>query len=301
LSAGVITTNEQFVFQHFVAPGDVGVMTHFWFTLPLPGADGVMIRYYIDGEAKPSIEFNPNLAAGVGFGDTAAPWGTKWIGKGARDGSYNINFKIPFQKSIVVTAYHLSGTYGGFYMIVRGATNVPIDFGGVKIPMTAKLNLFKIENAQFNSLDLITLAKVDSGAGVVIYHNLAVQSGNMNFMEGCYHWFTPDNNEFPGVVLSTGMEDYYDSGWYFNAGGFHLENAGLTHLSNQQGQPVTFSAYRFHEMDPLTFTNGFSFVWRNGDNTDVSGIKCLTIPGRSAGSPTKSTVWSQVWVYTWQN
>lgn len=33
LSAGHITQQEQWVFQHFVAPGDVGVMTHFWATV----------------------------------------------------------------------------------------------------------------------------------------------------------------------------------------------------------------------------------------------------------------------------
>jgi hypothetical protein len=26
-----------------------------------------------------------------------------------------------------------------------------------------------------------------------------------------------------------------------------------------------WSAYRFHEMDPLRFNNGFRLVWRNGD------------------------------------
>jgi len=299
LSNGVVTITEQYVFQHFVASGDYGVMTHFWYTIGNPGSDGIIVRYYVDGETTASIQFNPALAAGVGFDDTTAPWGLKWIGKGAKDGSYFINFKIPFQKSIVVTVQHLTSNLGGFYMIVRGSTNTPLDFGTVKIPSNAKLRLTRIENVKYNSLDLVTLAEAKTGQGVVIYHNLAVQSGNMNFLEGCYHWLTPDAPEFPGVVLSTGTEDYYDSGWYFDAGPFHLPTAGLTHLVNIQGQPVTFSAYRFHEADPLTFSNGFSFVWRNGDNVDASGIKCLTIPGKAVGSPTASQVWSQVWYYTW--
>ena len=32
-----------------------------------------------------------------------------------------------------------------------------------------------------------------------------------------------------GMLLSTGMEDYYDSAFYFNGGGFHDPVAGLTH------------------------------------------------------------------------
>jgi len=27
----------------------------------------------------------------------------------------------------------------------------------------------------------------------------------------CYHLYTPYNEEFPGTVLSTGMEDFFDS------------------------------------------------------------------------------------------
>lgn len=115
LSSGSITPKEQHVFQHNVAPGDVGVMTHFWITyehavcalcfvccalrccvlsvsllsvaLNASQADyGTIIRYYVDGETNASIVFTPSLACGVGFHDAQAPWGTKWFGKGAKDG-----------------------------------------------------------------------------------------------------------------------------------------------------------------------------------------------------------------------
>jgi len=38
--------------------------------------------------------------------------------------------------------------------------------------------------------------------------------GNLNFLEGCFHSYSPYNKPFPGVVLSTGTEDYFDSAWY---------------------------------------------------------------------------------------
>jgi len=40
---------------------------------------------------------------------------------------------------------------------------------------------------------------------------LAVESANKNFLEACYHLFTPHDQAFPGTVLSTGTEDYFDS------------------------------------------------------------------------------------------
>jgi len=40
---------------------------------------------------------------------------------------------------------------------------------------------------------------------------LAVQSGNLNFLEGCLHAYTPYNQSFPGTMLSTGTEVGTDS------------------------------------------------------------------------------------------
>lgn len=48
-------------------------------------------------------------------------------------------------------------------------------------------------------------------------------------------------------------QDYFDSGWYFNAGEFRLPVSGMTHLVNQDKNVTEWSAYRFHEMDPLRF------------------------------------------------
>jgi len=241
------------------------------------------------------------LASGVGFYDTQAPWSNDWVGKGAHDGAWNWNIRVPFQKSVIVSFLHSSPnvSYGGFYMIVRGAVNIPISVGEVSVPPTARLNLFKLNWVKFDPLAWVTVASVPRNTkGVFFMHTLAVSSGNMNFLEGCYHAYV-GNEEFPGTVLSTGTEDYFDSAWYFNAGEFHLPNAGYTHMdSNAPG--VNWSAYRFHERDPLPFTDGFSLVWRNGDATDSSGIKCLIdAGGHPVGNPTVSSVASYSFYYTW--
>jgi len=288
LSGGSITTEEQFIFEHYVAPGDYGVMTHFWTTYLTDTDKGVLVRYYIDGETNASIQFTPSLAAGVGFYDPQGPWGTQWFGKGAADGGWFFNFKIPFQKSVMVSVQHLYADHGAFYIIVRGATNLPLNdiVSGVSIPSTARLTQF-VTNATFDALTWIPLVNVSAGTqGVHFMHSLAVSSGNFNFLEGCYHMYTGETTEFPGVLLSTGTEDYFDSAWYFNAGEFHLPVSGFTHI-NQTNNGVTFSAYRFHIMDPLVFDDGFALVWRNGDALDPSGIKCnMQTGGHPAGSPT---------------
>jgi len=296
--AGIgIDTNERWIYQHVLAPGDFGVMTHFWTTAPPHVEGGVLIRYYIDGETNASIAFQPALACGVGFSDETAPWGLKWFGKGAADGGWFWNFRVPFQKSVVVTIQHLYGPFGGFYVIVRGLTNVPVRIGDLQLPSTARLHQFTT-NATFAPLALITLASLPSGKGVFFMHTLSVQSGNPNFMEGCYHWILPGNT-YPGILLASGTEDYFDSGWYFNAGPFKFPVSGLSHQTVANNN-MTWSAYRFHEMDPLTFTNGFSFVWRNGDLLDAAGIKCMTLTGGTiVGSPTPAGIVAYAWAYSW--
>ena len=58
----------------------------------------------------------------------------------------------------------------------------------------------------------------------------------------------------------SGTEDFFDSGWYFNAGEFHSPVSGFTHLVSTKNK-TEWSAYRFHEMDPLRFADGVKSEW----------------------------------------
>lgn len=86
------------------------------------------------------------------------------------------------------------------------------------------MNLFVVKRS-VKPLEWVPLVDIKQGSGLLFMHTLAVQSGNLNFLEGCYHSYSPYNQEFPGTVLGTGTEDYFDSGWYFNG------NAGTLLLS----------------------------------------------------------------------
>jgi len=299
LSNGALSTTEQIIFNWIIPTGvSNGVMTHFWATAGNGILEKTIVRYYVDDEKNASIEFIPPLACGTAVDETRAPWGTKWIGKGAKDGSWFNNFRIPFQKSIRVTVQHQTGSFGGFYIIVRGAPNIPIDIGGVAIPSKAKLLLQRFEQT-VQPLAWVPVVNVPSGNGLFFMHTLSVSSPNLNFLEGCYHQYVPPTQPFPGTVLSTGTEDYFDSGWYFDGGQFWLPVAGLTHIS-QSGGTSEVSAYRFHETDPIPFDQGILIHWRNGDMVDASGRKCfIETGGAVVGTPGPSAVTSYGWVYVW--
>ena len=290
--------NETSIFEHNVAPNNIGVMSHFWATCTEDCIQSTRVRYYVDGETTASIDYNPLRASGVGFNDSSiAPWGTKWVGSGSRR-AYFHNFKIPFTKSIRITIQSDTlRNQNTFFIIVRGVLDAPITVSGVAIPSNAKLLLQKFEGT-VKPLEWVNVTSVPTGSGIHFASSLIVKSGNMNFLEGCYHSYTPFNEAFPGTLLSTGTEDYFDSAWYFDAGEFQMPVSGLTHLNKTAG--VTWSAYRFHEMDPLPFEDGLRVVWRNGDVVDkVTHAKCYSQTGNVVGSPTSSEIVSYSWVYVW--
>lgn len=131
---------------------------------------------------------------------------------------------------------------------------------------------------------------------------------------------------------------------YFNAGEFRFPVSGFTHGVNEKtvtecvffdiflslcrgvrlyraapAQSISLpsslfrdalwlpgSAYRYHEMDPLRFTDGVRMAWRCGDIGAAApngGHKCfaetLAGGGHKAGNPTCDHVISYAWVYVW--
>jgi len=297
-SGGFVSSDERTMFAYVLPKSaDLGVMTHFWSTAPFPVLEQTIVRYYVDDEAKPSIAFYPPQACGAGFNDQHAPWGTKWFGKGAKDSAWYNNFRIPFGRSIKITVQSMNGTQYGFYIILRGLPDLNFDIGGYPVPPNARMKL-QILDTDVDPIAWVPIADFPTGKGLFFMHTLAVQSRNLNFLEGCYHQYTPYNQSFPGTVLSTGTEDYFDSAWYFNAGQFWLPVSGYTHYSEEDNF-VKWSAYRFHEMEPMPFSGGFKLHWRNGDVLDPAGLKCYAQTGTIVGEPSISHVTSYAWVYVW--
>jgi len=300
-SAFHIAGAETSLFQYTLSDsGDVGVMTHFWTT---GDTDDAVFRYYIDGESTASIEFVASKAAGAIYGD-AAMWGNAKNGKGGSKGGWYINYKIPFGKSINVT---VEGPIGNGFVIVRGCENLPVQVGSFTLPTAARMQLHKIEAVTFEPLAWVPIVDIPTGDGLVYMHAIAANSSSANFWEGCYHLYTPYHQPFPGTVLSTGMEDFFDSAYGFGGGEYKFPVSGCTHRSAIGKDGMELSAYRFHEEDPLAFSGGVKFQWRIGDLINAKAHpespKCFIDkqgPGDEVvGRPMATTVTTYAWVYTW--
>jgi len=274
-----------------------GVMQYFWLTGGNFDVNSMLWEIYIDGALSPTYEFTADEFACIGFEDSASPWGTEMVGKGAKSGGIYSHLKIPFTTSIEYRASMTPNatTAGTLYWQVRGTPNLPIVIAGFELPPTAKLILYKNQNVVIQPLDFLTLANTNS-AGVIFMTLFEVTSSNLNYLEGCFRSYT--RGSAVPTLISTGSEDYFQSGYYFNAGSFHFPGAGLSHKNDTAG---TLSAYKIHQYDPLFYgKGGFRFAWRNGDTQDpITNHKCANDNGSKVLNPQQSTVTTYVWTYEW--
>lgn len=264
-----------------------GCLTHMWFGGNFPNYGLTRIRIYVDGEKRASIDMELMMGHGVGFQDEAAPWGIERIGKtGQPSGIYN-TYRIPFGQSVRVTAQRAGGDTGdpAFWWIIRGVENLPNEIGGVRLPDIARLKLYTVASRTVKPLE--ELAMADTKASGMLYMTaIAASSGNFCFLESCVRAYVGGSKR--PMLLSSGLEDYFLGTYYFNRGRYYTPLAGLTHIEKDR----EFSAYRFHERDPIPFEKGLRLTIRNGEEFEgkVFGPK----PG-----PTDTTFTTYVWIYEW--
>jgi len=261
-----------------------GCLTHMWFGGNWKDYGKLRIRVYVDGEKAASIDMELHLGHGIGFQDDAAPWGTRRIGKtGSPSGVYN-TYRIPFGKGVRVTAQLPKGDTGNprFWYIIRGVENLPVAFGGVRLPAGARLRLYKLEDYTAKTLEEFDLCNT-SRAGMLYQVTVAARSKAFGYLESCVRAYLDGSAE--PVMLSSGLEDYFLGTYYFNRGRYYTDVAGLTH---KDAKDHSFSAYRFHEEDPIFFKKGLRLTCRCGEKT-----------GRATWKAPATTYTTYVWIYEW--
>jgi hypothetical protein len=115
------------------------VLHHFWITGNHgPGLiDEAWISYFVDGEAAPSISFQPSKMCGQFFPELAPSNQTKLYsagplcGRNSNVGGWFNTFPIPFGRSVTVTARpaaEFAAEHGCLhaYVNVRGTENLPV-------------------------------------------------------------------------------------------------------------------------------------------------------------------------------
>jgi hypothetical protein len=276
-----------------------GALTHMWFGGDFLGYEQTRIRVYIDGEEISSIDMELFLGHGIGYNDSFAPFTTDKMGKtGSPSGVYN-TFRIPFGKEVKVTAQLSpnSPDHPMFWWIIRGVENLPTTLGGVQLPDNARLKLYKLENREYDPMIEFDMCNV-KGKGALFLVTIAAKGSrtseeydwhNMSYMEGCVRSYL--NGGKDTLILSSGLEDYFLGTYYFNKGRYATNVAGLTHLDLKNSE---FSAYRFHDEDPLFFRDGFRLTCRVGETENG-----LLNREKITGNPPRTCYTTYVWLYQW--
>ena len=264
-----------------------GCLTHMWFGGNFNGWEKTRIRVYVDGEANASIDMELGMGHGIGFGDQDAPWGIARMGKiGHGNGIYN-TFRIPFSNGVRVTAQMGKGIAGNpdFWWIIRGTENLPITVGGVKLPPQARLHLYKREDYTAQPLEEFDLCNTSkAGALYLVVIAARCADGNFNYLEAQMRGYL--NGAKEPVMLSSGLEDYFLGTYYFDRGRYHTPISGLTHFDPKDH---SFSAYRFHDDDPIFFQKGLRLTCRCGEKAG----------NHTFGNPKATTYTTYAWLYEW--
>eukprot|EP00039_Didymoeca_costata_P010886 m.148378 g.148378 ORF g.148378 m.148378 type:complete len:579 (-) comp14996_c0_seq8:98-1834(-) len=273
------------VLNYTLTPGAThGVLHHFWATGAQHWIDMIHMEYYIDGEQNASIVFQPSFMCGLAFptlvNNTYIYQAGELCGKNAPVGGWYNTFPIPFSKSVLVLARSPDTKCLGGYINVRGTENLPVVLpgSGIPLPSTARLSLQKNNWAVRQPQEFIPIASLPAGTkGMMFQTTFAVETAPVGgdqagggYIEGCWSFYRQHNESYPGLVVGTGVEDYFDSAYYFGGDSmihrgllFSSPLSGLTYFDRSNGIE-RISAYRFHNADPLVFTDGGSLVWRVG-------------------------------------
>lgn len=170
---------------------ELGILSHFWATGDVDS--NVVVEYFVDGEAEPSVAFEPSMASGQGFpqlvgDDPLAQQASLYeaagkMGKGGPVGGWYHKYKIPFGSSVRCQIRLISGTNCQYaYIQIRGHEVGAGDPGvvlpsGASLPRAARMSLQRIENSTFPALSLVALANVSTGmAAVLLQATLALST-----------------------------------------------------------------------------------------------------------------------------
>lgn len=246
-----------------------GAIQHIWITVAPEAWRKLVIRFYWDGEAAPSIE--------VPLGDFFCNgWCTRCnitsLAVAVNPaGGFNCYWEMPFRTHARITIESLSAEpiRGFFYQITYTHTDVPDD--------AAYLHARWNRSNPLPYQTMHTLLDAVQGQGHYVGTYIAWGVNNNGWWgEGEIKFFIDDDEEFP-TICGTGTEDYFGGAWNFEFpkgqyGVFSSPYSGMPQVISPDGlyrSQQRFGLYRWHVTDPIRFQKRLrvciqALGWRQG-------------------------------------
>lgn len=179
------------------------------------GGDNVyrnlMLRVYVDGEESPSINFDIGSLGLHNMGN--GKFSTEHVGLNTNSNQkftqFTLRFPIPFSSGLRVNVYNPTVTTGTVYSQLFYTTDVTSTrrLKSVNVPYASKATLTNAAPYTFATL---------TGAGNIVWHSMACDNTTTNkFMETDPQVYI--NGEGTASINTTGLEDWFFSGWYYNS------------------------------------------------------------------------------------
>jgi hypothetical protein len=230
-----------------------GAIQHIWITVDPSYWRSLVLRFYWDDEATPSVE--------VPLGDFFCSGWTVRCNVNSLPvavnpaGGFNCYWEMPFRKSARITVENLGDVpvLGFFYQITYTLTEVPDDAA-----------YFHAQWRRSNPLpykEVHTLVDGIKGQGQYIGTYIAWGSNNNGWWgEGEIKFYMDGDTDFP-TICGTGTEDYFGGAWCFEHpkgqyGEYSTPFLGLPQVIKPDGlyrSQQRFGMYRWHVMDPIRF------------------------------------------------
>lgn len=255
-----------------------------------------VLNVYCDGELCVSGKLYELAALCVDFADgdhyNKTYLETPIFTKLGTNNSINLDIKIPYYKSCKVQLVQPQvGVKDHIWATVRATDHVNVQYGGMRLPKGAHLKAIRKPNEVVAPGDLYNLYDTDKNSmvvGVIAF----VDAETNATLEACVRAFDKRNGSM--TYLSSGLEDFFLSTYYFDAGAFLRYKAGITFLETRKR--CQLAAYRILTDNPICFDHPVKVTIRNGDYY----VTDPTAPMHSVMyNPRPATFGSVTYYYEW--
>lgn len=247
---------------------DPGIITRMWFTfsgwfwehwdprkekLPDPTIlKKLILRIYWDGNDYPSVEAPMGDFFGIGHCEYKH-YLSKYLGMSS--GGFYSYFPMPFQKvRIEIENFHdrvephvfLNANYTALDTLPEGVGRFHCLYNAGTNPGQEPLTILKA-----------------NGYGHFVGCCLSMQgefNNNLRYLEAPEYFYIDTKDKSKPTFTGTGLEDYFNGGWYFRDGEFTGPLHGVPLKDSLRSM---ISMYRFHENDAICFKKNIEMAFIN--------------------------------------
>jgi hypothetical protein len=157
------------------------------------------------------------------------PWGIGMMGRTAHTGGVYSTVHIPFQTSIRTSIQAPESAMGQsvYWFMIRGVEGhggIQLGGGGgmghaLEIPRSARLRVTRIPPTVVEPYEFLTLAsRPNHTSGALLRVTLDASGPDFSYLEACLRLLVGGDDAVTPLFLSSGIEDYFLSASYFDAG-----------------------------------------------------------------------------------